>query len=110
MKSFAPDILREYHSVPVSTTQTYDYVIPNGKTVEISIIQLDCCSSTSAQVIWDPTGVNKILAYTVRDAQHHMTCTFVGDGSKKLRLSIKNTDTVSAHTVGGAIQGFEYDS
>lgn len=102
-----PDIIRKYLSVAAATTYNEDYTPGNGEEIIITNIYINCCDSayTSVRVIWDPAGDNTIITLSARDAQQALNCRFTGNGTKKLRLQMKNTDPSNSRTFGGVIQG-----
>jgi hypothetical protein len=93
---------RFFKMVSANTTDTQDYVIPNGVTTSISVCYGESGSSpdTAICVIWDPAGVNKLL-YTTHGAGHDKLVneTVTGDGTKKVTIELVN-NTNSSVTLG----------
>jgi len=85
-----------------------DAVIPDGESWTIRRFTgagayLD---DTTVSLVWDYGGASpQILAATHGDAQVELLAELVGNGSKILALVLTN-DTDSAHTLGGAWEGF----
>ena len=105
------DIIRIYTNVGANTTHNEDYTIPAGKEIQIVTFYGNPDeSNTRVSVIWDPDTENTLLFSSPVASSQDVDVRLQGDGSKKLRLQLKNSDVINSRTVGGAILGFEYNA
>lgn len=99
---------RQYKSVSALTTDNTDYTVPDGTTFIVTSLggnSPTAASLTNMQIIWDPAGANQMLFGTYSAGfQCFLNLTFVGDGSKVMRIKLVNND-VSARIIGGFIAG-----
>ena len=84
-----------------------DFVQTKGRTVKPTAIG-GTASPTDANVtssiVWDPAGANTLILSTHDDAVQQTLKTFVGNGTKILRLTLDNqsagTRIIGAYCVG----------
>lgn len=90
-----------YKQVAANGSETDDYTPAGGERVCLSYIGGNGCADPQAYVavIWDPTGTPEILFATHGDASRPAERELVGDGSKKLRILLKN-ETATPQTIG----------
>jgi len=103
---------RFYKSFSALSTQDSDYVVPNGKTLNVLEIGGNAAQkpTTTVVITWDPGGAQEqILFSTVGDASQNINMDFIGDGTRKMRISLNNQDTV-AQILGGYYLGIEVDT
>jgi len=91
---------RFYKVVAASGMETNDYVPDNGQ--KIFIVNAGVSSSevpdTAASIIWDPTGTPEIIISSYGEiVQENIDKTFVGDGTKILRICLINDLTEPAN-------------
>ena len=89
---------RLYKSVAASGTETDSYTVPDG-----SVLYLRTMGGSAAQVNtvhvsikWDG---NFIFATHGDEVQTDLECEFIGDGVKKIEITLNNTSGV-AETIG----------
>lgn len=102
------EIDRQYHEVAAYTTSTYDHVIPNGKCLYLKELGGSAAHSvdTTSSIIWDPDSADEILFTTNGDLVQTTNICLEGDGSKKVRIELKNNDS-SPHDMGAYYLGEE---
>ena len=102
------EIDRQYHSVSAYTTNTYDHVIPSGKCIYLKEMGGSAAHTpdTVSEIIWDPDGANEHLFTTNGDLVQSTNICLVGDGTKKVRITLKNNDS-AAHEMGAYYLGEE---
>ena len=106
---------RYYKSVPASDNDSVEYTVPNGKTLYIFRMGLSGGSNndTKIELRWGTDETYDILLATHRDIEQvcdkRELVKCVGDGSKKVKLLMKN-DSSQAETLGGYFIGEELDS
>ena len=94
---------RHYKNVAASTTDTFDYTPANGEELFVANAGLSSSSSpdTSVCLVWDALGTPQILMSTYNEAFHHdINLTFIGDGTKVMRLCLTN-DLTEPTYLGG---------
>lgn len=92
--------IKKYLSVSDSSTENYDYVIPNGK--RLIIDEAGGNSSPSEinihfEIIWDPSGTNELILSSYGDTTQKRNDEYVGDGIKFIRIKLINTSNTSRY-------------
>lgn len=93
---------RFYKSVAPYTTDSLDYTPANNEVVYPEVLGGDSPLSPDARVVivWDPTGVNKIIFCTYMSASTLSYEALIGDGVKVLRINLIN-NTSDTKEMGG---------
>ena len=102
-----PICTRYCKSVATGVTDDNDYVVPAGKTLCITSWGANSAhvSSVHVGIKWD--GVNQF--FTHGDYIEDNPCEFVGDGTKKLTIRLKN-NSGNSETIGAFYKGYLYDT
>lgn len=102
--------VRYYTNVSAASSSNSDYTIPNGKIFEFTHLGTDTnpTGTSAVEIIWDPSGDNEKIIYSVTSTVQSCTKQFTGDGTKVLRIKLTNNDSVS-RTFGGFFIGHERD-
>jgi len=105
--SFVFDInKRIYKNVAASSAETLDYTPTNGE--EMFLVNAGVSSSqvpaTVACIVWDPAGTPEIVMSSYGESHHeNINKTYIGDGTKVMRICLTNDLTEPAH-MGGYFQ------
>lgn len=99
---------RFYKSVGANSSETDEYIVPSGQTLQITKIggNASAAPSTVAKVIWDFQGAGEnTLLSTHGDSQYEpLNLELLGDGVKKLAIVLMNDQLVN-DDLGGFWQG-----
>lgn len=99
---------RFYKSIAASSSDFFDYVIPNGALLELKELGGSGIDPNAiVQIIFDPAVVNQILLSTIYDSTQSSTLAFTGDGVKALRIFLDNQDS-NSHFMGGYFIGDQF--
>lgn len=100
---------RFYKSVSANTVDTQDYVVTDTFTFTMKEIGGNSAKEPTCrvEVIWDPAGANQLLMATTGDTVQSSNLTFLGNGTKVLRIRLVNDDSV-ARTMGAYYLGEEH--
>lgn len=95
-----------FASVPATTIDTKEFIIPSGETWRLYSFAGSAAYSplTCVAFIWDLGGIGEeLLASTHGDGHFEMSKAVVGDGVKKLAVKLQN-DSASAYLLGGCFK------
>lgn len=98
---------KEYIKEVTANTEDYvTWVIPSGKTWAVGEWYGSANPQTDCHVciIWDYDGTPEIVSVTHSEQKHRIDRSFVGDGTKKLAISLRN-DNVETEAIAA---GFDY--
>lgn len=92
-----------YKTVSANSEDTNDYTVPNGNNLELTRVGGSAVHipDVHVKVVWDPGGdQEKIINCTHGDQYVDcVSCSLPGNGSRVIRISLKNDSDVS-ETIG----------
>lgn len=101
-----------YRSVSAASSQNDDYVVPSGKTLNLTQVggNASAVPSTEVAIIWDPAGANELIYMTHGDGIVNIASkNLAGNGTKVLRIRLIN-DQLSSDSLGGFWKGQLYNA